>query len=142
MAALAVLLPEVAWNLDFFFRVITGRKGIGLSSYMFDARISPWIRAVSLFHVWLPILLVWMLYRYGYDHRALICQTSLAAIVVPLSYLLGDSKANVNWVYGFGENSRTAMSPRLFALMMTAAFPLVIYLPTHFLLLRLFPHSP
>ncbi len=49
MAALAVLLPEIAWNLDFFFRVISGRKGIGLSNYMFDPGISPWIRAVSLF---------------------------------------------------------------------------------------------
>ncbi len=79
-----------------------------------------------------------MLYRCGYDSRALICQTLLAAIVVPLSYLLGDSKANVNWVYGFGEEPQTTVPGRLFALMMTAAFPLVIYLPTHFLLLKLF----
>jgi hypothetical protein len=141
MAALAVLFPEVAWNLDFFFRLTTGRKGIGLSAYMFDARISLWIRAVSLFHVWLPVLLVWLLYRDGYDSRALLWQTLLAAIVVPLSYLLGDSKVNVNWVYGFGEKPQTAMPSRLFALMMTVAFPVVIYVPTHFLLLKLVPHA-
>src|SRR2546430_15864438 len=35
MAALAVLLPELGWNIDFFFRLITGRSLLGLSNYMF-----------------------------------------------------------------------------------------------------------
>jgi hypothetical protein len=139
MAAVSVLLPEIAWNLDFFFRAATGKKGIGLSNYMFDHRIPAWIRAVSLFHVWLPVLLVWLLYRFGYDSRALICQTLVAIIVLPLSYALGDSKANINWTYGFGDKPQEAMPPRLFVVVMIVAFPVLLYLPTHLLLLRLFP---
>jgi hypothetical protein len=138
MASLAVLLPEIAWNLDFFYRLATGRKGIGLSNYMFDPGIRLSIRAVSLFHVWLPPVLIWMLYRLGYDPRALLLQTLIAVVVVPLSYALGDARANVNWVYGFGDDAQTMMRPALFASLMTLAFPLVLYVPTHFLLLRAF----
>ena len=139
MASLAVLLPEIAWNLDFFVRLTTGKSGIGLSGYMFERRIPLWIRAVSLFHVWLPPLLVWMLSRLGYDRRALLWQSVVAAIVVPLSYALGDAKANVNWVYGFGDQPQSRLPPRVFAFVMTLAFPVVLYLPTHLLLLKLFP---
>ena len=138
MAALSVLLPEIVWNLDYFFRVATGNKGIGLTNYMFDARIPLWIRNVSLFHLWLPPVLIWLLYRLGYDSRALLWQTLVAAIVVPLSYVLGDSKENFNWVYGFGDKPQGIMPPPLFAFLVTVAFPLVIYLPSHFLFLRLF----
>src|SRR6266487_4491445 len=37
MMAVAVLLPELAWNVDFFGRLIFGREVIGLARYMFDA---------------------------------------------------------------------------------------------------------
>jgi hypothetical protein len=138
MAALAVLLPECAWNVDFFFRLITRKPGIGLCGYMFDARIPLMIRAVSLFHVWLPILLLWMLHRLGYDRRALLWQTLVALVVVPLSYVFSDAAMNVNWVYGLGEKPQSAISPRIFVLLMMLAFPAIVYLPTHLLLRRFF----
>ena len=34
MMALAVVLPELAWNVDYFFRLATGVSLIGLTSYM------------------------------------------------------------------------------------------------------------
>jgi hypothetical protein len=81
MMALAVALPEVAWNVDFFVRLTTGASLMGLSGYMFDRSIPLFIRALSLFHVGLPLLLVWMLYRLGYDKSAFLAQTLVAAIV-------------------------------------------------------------
>jgi len=60
MMAVAVTLPELAWNLDFFVRLTTGATFMGLSSYMFDRNIPLFIRALSLFHVGLPLLLVWI----------------------------------------------------------------------------------
>src|SRR5688572_4833848 len=50
MMTLAVGLLEVVWIVDFFVRLIAGVSVIGLSSYMFDPRISLFIRALSLFH--------------------------------------------------------------------------------------------
>lgn len=134
MMALAVVLPELAWNVDYFFRLATGVSLIGLTSYMFDASIPRYIRALSLFHVALPLLLLWMLHRLGYDRRAWLWQTIVAAVVLPLSYLFSNPRENVNWVYGFGEKPQTLISPPLFVLGLMVMFPVAVYFPTHLLL--------
>jgi hypothetical protein len=136
MAGLAVLLPEIAWNLDFFWRLVRKTPALGLSNYMFDEQIPLGIRIVSLFHVWLPLLIAWLLFRLGYDWRALFWQTMTALVVVPVSFYLGNSKMNVNWVYGFGDDPQQMLPQWVFMLVMTAAFPVFIYLLTHLLLSR------
>jgi len=55
MMALAVALPELAWNIDFFVRLTTGVPLLGLAAYMFDRRIPRFVRSLSLFHVGLPL---------------------------------------------------------------------------------------
>jgi hypothetical protein len=138
MMALAVVLPELAWNVDYFFRLATGVSLIGLTSYMFDATIPPFIRGLSLFHVVLPVLLIWMLSRLGYDGRALLWQTLVAAAVLPLSYFLSNPRENVNWVYGLGEKPQSKVPAPLFVLFLMLLFPVGVYLPTHLLLDRIF----
>lgn len=138
MMALAVVLPELAWNIDYFVRLATGVSLIGLTNYMFDASIPRFIRGLSLFHVALPLLLVWMLHRLGYDRRALFWQTIVAAVVLPLSYFVSNPRDNVNWVYGFGEQQQTIIPAPLFVLFLMLMFPLVVYFPMHLLLDKLF----
>lgn len=138
MMALAVGLLEVAWIVDFFVRLIGGVSIIGLSSYMFEPKISLFIRGLSLFHIALPILLLWMVYRLGYDSRAIGAQTLLSWIILPVSYLLTEPSENVNWVYGFGDQPQRWMPARSYVLFLMVLFPLVIYLPTHLLLRTLF----
>jgi hypothetical protein len=138
MMALAVVLPELVWNVDYFFRLATGVSLIGLTSYMFDATIPPFIRGLSLFHVALPVVLIWMLSRLGYDGRALLWQTLVAAAVLPLSYFLSNPRENVNWVYGLGEKPQTKVPAPLFVLFLMLLFPIGVYLPTHLLLDRIF----
>ena len=138
MMALAVALPELAWNIDYFVRLSTGVSLLGLSGYMFDRKIPTVIRALSLFHVWLPVLLIWIVHRLGYDKRALIAQTVVAIVVLPLSYFFSDPRENVNWVYGFGEKPQTQVPALWFLAFLLLMFPLAIYLPTHFILDKLF----
>jgi hypothetical protein len=138
MMAIAVVLPELAWNVDFLVRLITGAPFIGLSAYMFDRSIPRFLRALSLFHVGLPFLLLWMIHRLGYDERALMTQTIVAMIVLPLSYRFSEPKENVNWVYGFGGRPQTRVPAIWFLMFLILMFPLAIYLPTHFILDRLF----
>jgi len=104
MLAVSVVFFEALWNVDFFFRLATGRPLIGLSAYMFNSKISLFIRGLSCFHMVLPLLLLWMLHRLGYDQRAFLWQTIVALVVLPLFYLVSNAKENVNWVYGLGEN--------------------------------------
>ena len=117
---------------------ITGARLIGLSAYMFDRSIPRYLRALSLFHVALPPLLLWMVHRLGYDERALAAQTIVATIVLPLSYRFGAPEQNINWVYGLGENPQTKIPSIWFLIFLMLLVPLAIYLPTHFILHRLF----
>jgi len=138
MMTLAIGLPELAWNVDFFGRLITGRQPLGLSGYMFDRGKPLPLRALSLFHVVLPIVLLWLIYRLGYDDRAWVFQTVVALIVLPVTYWLTDPADNVNWVYGPGSAAQKRMPPRAYLVLIMILFPLVIYLPTHLLMRTLF----
>jgi hypothetical protein len=138
MMTLAIALPELAWNVDFFGRLASGRHVLGLSGYMFDGRKPLFLRALSLFHVALPVLLVWTVHRLGYDRRAWAFQTVVALVVLPVTYALTEPADNVNWVYGPGSKPQTRISPRAYLVLVMLFFPLVIYLPTHLLLRALF----
>jgi hypothetical protein len=138
MMALSVVVLESIWIIDFLIGLIIGSSGIGLSAYMFDSKIPLSIRALSLFHIVLPVLLLWLLYRLGYDRRALFAQTLLAWIVLPASYLLTKPSDNVNWVYGLGGGTQKWMPAPLYLVLLMIAFPLVLYLSTHLLLRKLF----
>jgi hypothetical protein len=138
MMALSVLLLELVWNADFWVRLATGKSLIALSAYMFDPKIPVFIRGLSLFHVALPILLVWLLCQLGYDRRAFFWQTLVALVVLPISYLVTNTRENINWVYGFGEKPQTFLPAPLFVLFLMIGFTLVIYLPMHFLFGKIF----
>jgi len=130
-----VLLPELLWNGAFFVRLLTGKRLFGLTDYMFDPTKPPYLRAISLFHVFLPLLLLWMVARLGYDSGALIGQTLLAWVVLPLTYRLADPKVeNVNWVFGWTAQPQKRMPPLAYLVLVMIGFPLLIYLPTHWIL--------
>src|ERR1044072_1918895 len=59
MMALSVIVLETVWIIDFTIGLIAGHPVIGLSAYMFDSKISLPIRALSLFHIAMPVILVW-----------------------------------------------------------------------------------
>src|SRR5438094_5209630 len=96
--AVSIIFFEGIWNIDFFTRLATGKSLIGLSAYMFDPKIPLFIRALSCFHIGLPVLLLWTLHRLGYDRRAFFCQTILALVVLPPSYLFSNPPEHVKWV--------------------------------------------
>lgn len=140
MMALSIVAADVAWNVDFFGGLMTGRSLFGLGKYMFDERI-PWpVRLVSLFHIWFPALLLWMVYRLGYDERALLAQTALAWVVLPVSYLVvTEESENINWVRGPRGERQKSLPGWLYLALLMLALPLLIYLPTHLILKRLMP---
>ncbi len=140
MMAVAVLLPELGWNLDFFTRLLAGRDviGLGATAYIFNPAQPLWLRGLSLFHVFLPVLLVWMIYRLGYHRRALPATTALCWVVLPVTYLLTDPAQNINWVFGLGGQPQTWLPPQLYLAGLMLLFPLFIYLPTHLVLKKVF----
>ena len=134
MMAIGVLPFELAWTVDF----LAGARLIGMASYMFNPDLPLYLRALSLYHLALPPVMVFLLYRLGYDRRALLAQTLLVWIVLPATYLLTDPADNINLVFGLSREPQTSLPPLLYLALEMALLPIVVCLPAHLLLRRLF----
>lgn len=141
MMAVGVLILEIGWNIDFFFQLITGQQLINLTNYMFDEELSLFLRGLSLFHVFLPAIVIWLLIKWGYDTNAIYWQWVLAWIVLPLTFFLTDPEDNINWVFGLGDEPQEAIPKGIYFLLVMIAFPLIVYLPSHFLLKKIFKNK-
>jgi len=137
--AVGVLLPELGWNVDFFLRLAIGADLVGLNAtgYMFNPDYPRVLKALSLFHVFLPVLLLWLVARLGYDRRALPAQTLLTWVLLPVCYAFTGPERNLNWVFGLGSPP-VALLPgigHVLALMIVS--PLCLFYPAHRLLRRI-----
>ncbi len=136
--AVAVLGPELLWNLDFLFRLLSGYRGPGLTSYMFERKRPLVLRLLSLFHVALPGVMLWLLHAHGYAAAvALPGAVVLAALVLPASRFFGSAEANINWTYG-PARVQSRLSPVAYVALLFAGFVLVVFVPTDWLLRRMF----
>jgi hypothetical protein len=134
MMAIGVLPFELVWVADFF----SGSYLLGVTSYMFDESRPLYLRSLSLYHLMLPPCIMFLLFRLGYDRRALLAQTLLTWVVLPLCYLVTDPADNINFAFGPGKDPQTFMPPLLYLTIEMVLMPTVIFLPTHLLLERLF----
>lgn len=130
----AVLLPELFWNVDFAARLLLRRRFTGLTEYMFEPAQPRILRGLSLFHVPLPAVLLWMVAAYGYQPRVgLTGAIVLAAVVLPLSRQLGDPDTNINWTYGLGRPNRR-LSGAAYVGLLYLGLVVFVFLPTDLLL--------
>jgi len=133
MMIIGVLLPEFLWNIAFFFQLIAGYDvlSLNLTAYMFDPNRLLILRYLSLFHVFLPIVLCYAVLRLGYDSRAFRAQCLLVWIILPVSYFFTDPERNINGVFGLGAEPQTMMSGGAYLLLIMLLYPLLLSLPTH-----------
>ena len=152
MCAVGILLPQCLWLADFGGHFL-GFHMLGLTGYMFDPKLSLFTRGLSLFHGWLPMLLIWLLCRLGYDKRALTAWTGLAIALVLACYfftppagahLVGqNTPVNLNYVYGFNDQqSQHWINQNLYVFFLLSVLWLMVYLPTHLVLRKCFAASP
>jgi hypothetical protein len=151
MAAVGILVPQAVWVLDFVGGLF-GHPFVGMTAYMFQESQPLSARAISLFHGWLPFLLLYLVYRLGYDRRALPAWTVLAWALMLIAYFLlppppappdrPNLPVNVNYVYGpSDEKAQTWVPPLAWLAFLMTALPLVFFIPTHLLLSRLMPRA-
>lgn len=137
MQLLSVLLVGSLWAVDVGTAWITGVHPIGGTEYMFNAEKPLAIRLLSLYHLILPLVAGLAVYRLGYDRRALLWQSALTWVVVPLSYVATEPERNINWVHGpFGQPQET-LHPLLYLAGLTLLWPVAVYLPVHLLMIFL-----
>jgi len=144
LEAVAILLPQTVWVIDFLFRA-AGLRLLGMTDYMFNPTLSLTTRGLSLFHGWLPILLVYLLIRLGYDRRAFAWQSVIGVGLLlfcffvapkpPAPVLHPNMAVNINYVWGLDDHHpQTRMAPGAFIAMLCAVFVVGIYTPTHLVL--------
>lgn len=97
---------------------------------MFDPAEPLMVKLLSTFHLFMPPLLLWAVWRLGYHRGGWKLQTAIAWVVLPLS-LLPDPERNLNWVRRPFGIELTWMSPGAWVLACMVLYPLVLYLPTH-----------
>jgi hypothetical protein len=139
MAALTSLLPGTARIAAFVLRLFGGPEFAAIA-YMFDPNKPLPLRLLSLFHLFLPPLLLWLLGRLGYDHRAFPAQTLLAWTVLLSLFFFSEPERNINFVFGFG-GVLIGGDPLGHLLFLLIGIPLLLYLPLHLVFKRIFPPS-
>jgi hypothetical protein len=135
MVAVGILPFEIAWCVDF----ASGAGLLGVTHYMFESERPLFLRALSLFHVALPVLVIFLLRRLGYDRRALPAQLALTWILLPVTFLFTDPAQNINLAFGPGQAPQSLLDPRLYLVLFMLGLPLLVIWPMHLLLSRMFP---
>lgn len=152
MPAVGILAPQLLWMVDFLGECV-GLSLAGMTGYMFNEQIPLFTRCLSFFHFWLPLLIVWLVCRLRYDHRAFRGWTVLAWGLMLTCYFLMPAPpapsenpnlpVNINYVHGLSsDRPQDWMPPLAYLGAMLVLLPLTIFLPTHFALKWLFGRRP
>lgn len=128
--AVSLLLFQSVFIIDLAVAVLTGHHPIGGTEYMFDIGIPLPIRLISLFHVVTPPLLLWAIWRLGYDRRGWKYQTLTACIVVPINYFWRP-QYDVNWARGPFFREQHAVPGLVYLMVYLILVSAVVYYPTH-----------
>ena len=131
--ATGLLLFESLYTIDLLGSLVSGRHLIGGTEYMFDGGVPLFIRLLSLFHVVTPPILLWAIWRLGYEPQGWKYQTLTTWIVAPINYFWRPEQ-DVNWVRGPFFREQHAMPGWLFLLAYLIVVPLLVYWPTHLVL--------
>jgi len=131
--ATGLLLFQTLYTLDLIISLLFYKHPIGGTEYMFDPTIPLAVRLLSLFHVVMPPLLVWAVWRLGYDSRGWKFQTLTTWIVVPINYFWR-REYNVNWARGLFFHEQHVVPGLIYLLGYLIVAPLLVYFPTHLLL--------
>jgi hypothetical protein len=128
--AVGLLLFQTLYCVDLAGALLSGRHLIGGTEYMFDPGLPLLVRLLSLFHVVTPPLLLWAVWRLGYDPRGFTLQTLICWVVVTINHFWRP-QMDVNWARGLFFREQKVMPGWLYLLGYLAVVPLVVYWPTH-----------
>lgn len=133
--ALLAIPAGLLWLVDVASRAMMGRHLFGGTEYMWKAEIPLPVRALSLFHVALPLVLIAVLRRCGYDRRGLALQTAITAALLVAARPFAAGK-NLNYVLTDPLFHHSWGPPVVHLGAVLVGIAVLLYLPTHFALAR------
>ena len=138
MQWLAVALVGLLWGLDLAMAAATGWHPFGATAYMFDPDFPELTRWLSFYHLLLPMVAGFAVWRIGYDARALIAQGSLTAVMIVLSFWFSDPERNINWVRAPFGMEQAPFAPAMYLPALALGWLCLVLWPVHWLSRRLF----
>jgi hypothetical protein len=147
MVGVAILVLQTGWLVDFLVN-LAGVSLTGVTDYMFDARFPLFLRLLSLYHAWIPFLVIYLLWKVGYDRRGFWAWSALFWVLLLVCFFLmppptpnpGLTPVNINYVWGPSEQAaQTWVPPAVWFAGSMVGLPLLVFAPTHFVLSRVIP---
>ena len=128
--ATGLLLFQSLYTIDLLGAVLSGRHVIGGTEFMFDYKVPLYLRLLSLFHLVAPPLLLWAVWRLGYDRRGWKYQILTAWVVVPINHFWRP-EFDINWARGPFFREQHVIPGSMYLLGYLIVVPLLVYWPTH-----------
>lgn len=95
-----IFIPVLFWNLDFFYRIFTGKFIFGFTEYFFAGGINSLGNFISLSHIVILPLAIFFLYNYGLKRNYIWMFSFLEVIIFFfLSFFLTSPMLNTNCVF-------------------------------------------
>jgi hypothetical protein len=135
--AVGALLVDLVWAADAASRIFLRKALFPGNEYLTDPHYPLWVRSLTLFHVALPVLLLWAVSLLGYDRRGWALQS---AIALPVFIAARFTNRSTNIDFAFSDPFfHRSWGPAPTHVLVTWLFMVVaVYLPTHWLLKRFF----
>lgn len=148
MAAVGVVFIQALWILDLILTA-ADLSPLRMTAFMLSDDLTWFKKALALFHAWLPFVLLYALWKLGYDVRAFVWWTALTCLLLLVSYLFlprppappddPTLSVNINFVFGLRMGGPQQRMPELVWLFGEMLFlPLAVFLPAHLLFRRVF----
>jgi hypothetical protein len=136
--AVNAVLTDLLWCADAAGRLAFSKNYLGGTEYMWDSHYPVWVRALSLFHVFLPLLLLWSLRRVGYDRRGLALQAAITAALLAASRFFG-AALNLNYAFVEPVFHRSWGPAPLHLFLVWLCMLVFLYWPVHLALKKFMP---
>lgn len=130
--AVGLLVFQTLYAIDLLGTVLFRHHAIGGTEYMFDPKVSLFVRLLGVYHLVVPPLLLWAVRRLGYDPAALRWQTFTVWVLVPINFWWRP-QYNINWARGLGHEQHLVPGWIYLATYLIVV-PVVVYWPTHWAL--------
>ena len=129
-----IVMVGLFWTPDFVLALPMGGSLTGITAYMFDDQLSLIQRATSLYHIWLPLFVLWLCWRQGYDGRGVYLQWLIGTLAIVCGWWFGDPARNLNYTAAPLGLEQIWLPDWAWIPLLCVLTGLVLYLPGHWLL--------
>jgi len=126
-----IVVVGAVWTIDLVGALITGSSPFGITPYMFNEDLSIALRATSTYHVWLPLFVLWLCRRQGYDGRGLWLQCAIGTAAILGGWIFGDPVRNLNYTIAPFGIQQVWLPQALYIPVLCVGTAVLVYLPGH-----------